>query len=266
MTIKPVRGWELERYLLDELPSQRMEEISRLLEDSPEMQSELERLQQSNTDFFKEFPPETVIPNIQRRHEAEKASKKKKERPVLFKRLLYASPALASALVILFIVLLNPSRDMTEDTRIKGTPVADPTKPHILIHRKIDSDTELLHSGDRAEEGDLLQLAYVPAGQSYGVIFSIDGKGLVTLHFPENQTDSTLLLPKERVLLPSAYELDDAPEFERFFFITSQTEIHAGRILEMARSLARNAGRAKKENLELPYAYDQYTTLIIKGE
>jgi len=266
MTIKPVRGWELERYLLDELPSQRMEEISRQLEDNPELQSKLERLQESNTRFFKEFPPETFIPNIQRRYEMEKAQKRKKERPVLFKRLLYASPVLASALVILFIVLLNPDGDMTEDTRIKGTLFVDPTKPHILVHRKMDTDTELLHNGDRAKEGDLLQLAYVPAGQSYGVIFSIDGRGMVTLHFPENQIGSTLLQPRDRVLLPSAYELDDAPEFERFFFITSQTEIRVESILNKARALAQNPGRAKTETLELPYAYDQYTTLIIKGE
>jgi hypothetical protein len=98
------------------------------------------------------------------------------------------------------------------------------------------------------------------------VIFSIDGKGLVTLHFPENQADSTLLQPRDRVLLQSAYELDDAPEFERFFFITAQSEIQVGHILDMARSLAQNPGKAKTAKLELPDAYDQYTTLIIKGE
>jgi len=266
MTIKPVRGWELERYLLDELPSQRMEEISRLLEDNPKLQAELKRLQQSNTRFFKEFPPETIIPNILRQHKTEKDRIERKERPVLFKRLLYASPVLASALVILFIVLLNPGGDMTEDTRIKGAPFVDPTRPHILIHRKMDTDTELLHNGDRAKEGDLLQLAYVPAGQPHGVIFSIDGKGLVTLHFPENQTGSTRLQPRDRILLPSAYELDDAPEFERFFFITSQTEIRIGNILGKAKTLAQNPRKAKTAKLDLPDAYDQYTTLIIKGE
>ena len=199
MKTKTVKKWELERYLLDELPSHRRKEISRLLEDNPELQSELERLKKSNTNFFKEFPPETVIPNIQRRYEAEKTLHKQKERSVLFKRFLYASPVLASALVILFIVILNPPGDRAEDTRIKGMLVADPTKPHILIHRKMETDTELLHSGDRAEEGDLLQLAYSPAGRAYGVIFSIDGKGLVTLHFPEKQTNSTLLQPREAV-------------------------------------------------------------------
>jgi len=266
MTIKHVRTWELERYLLSELPSQRMEEIDRLLEENPELKSQLIRLQQSNDEILEKLPAARIIPNIQRRHETEKAQVKKKTRSVGVKRLLYASPVLASALIILFIVLFSPRGDMSQDTRIKGTSPLDPTKPHILVHRKSDADTELLQNGDRANEGDLLQLAYVPAGQSYGVIFSIDGKGLVTLHFPENQTDSTRLQPGERVLLPSAYELDDAPEFERFFFITSQTEIHAGRILEKARSLARIPGRAKTEILELPYAYDQYTTLIVKGE
>ena len=142
----------------------------------------------------------------------------------------------------------------------------DQSKPHILVHRKMDSNTELLGSGDRAKEGDLLQIAYAPAGQSYGVIFSIDGNSLVTLHFPESRTESTLLQSKDRVLLKSAYELDDAPEFERFFFITAQTKISVKSILDEANSLALNPGKAKTDKLELPEAFGQFTTLIIKGE
>jgi len=266
MKIRSVRAWELERYLLGELPAQRMEEIGRLLENNSELQSELTRLQKSDEDILKKFSVERMVPNIQRRHEAEKTQEKRKTRSAALKRLLYASPALASALIVLFIVLFNPRGDMSQDTRIKGTSTADPTKPHIMIHRKMDSDTVLLRSGDRAKEGDLLQIAYSPAGQSYGVIFSIDGNGLVTLHFPQNRTDSTLLQPRVSVLLRSAYELDDAPQFERFFFITAQTQISVESILDKANSLAQNPEKAKTTKLELPDAYDQYTTLILKGE
>ncbi|MFC2165059.1 anti-sigma factor family protein [Acidobacteriota bacterium] len=266
MKIRSVRAWELERYLLSELPPQRMEEIEQLLQNNPELKSELTRLQKSDEDILKKFPKERMIPNIQSRYETEKAQVGRKNRPAAFKRLLYVSPVLASALVILFIVLFKPHGDMPQNTRIKGTSTVDPTNPHILVHRKMDSDSELLGNGDRAKAGDLLQIAYSPAGKSYGVILSIDGNGLVTLHFPDNRSDSTLLQNRERVLLESAYELDDAPQFERFFFITAQTQISVESILDKANSLAENPEKAKTTNLDLPDAYDQFTTLIIKGE
>lgn len=266
MKIRNVRTWELERYLLGELPEQRMKEIGQLLEEDPELQSRLIHLRQSNEDILKEFPVERIIPNIQSKYEAEKAQDKRKIRPVIFKRLLVVSPVLASALVLFFIVFFNPRTDISQDTRIKGTPTADFTKSHILVYRKIGSETELLGNLARAKKGDLLQIAYISAGQTYGVIFSIDGHGLVTLHFPEKRTDSALLKPRERVLLGSAYELDDAPGFERFFFITSQTKIDVESILDKARSFAQNPKNARSAKLELPDAYDQYTTLIVKGE
>jgi len=82
-----------------------------------------------------------------------------------------------------------------------------------------------LKNGARAKAGDLLQLAYIPAGKTYGVIFSIDGSGIVTLHHPESKGNSSILKQEKKNLLPSSYELDNAPDFERFFFITTMEEI-----------------------------------------
>ena len=152
------------------------------------------------------------------------------------------------------------------DTRIKGLESIDMTKTKIIIYRKKGDEAEILKEGELAKAGDLLQIAYVPAGKTYGVIFSIDGNGVVTLHYPENINSSTILKQEKIVLLSSAYELDDAPEFERFFFITALTEINVQEILKQAKALADSHNPAKKEISALPDTYSQFSILLRKGE
>jgi hypothetical protein len=141
----------------------------------------------------------------------------------------------------------------------------DMSKPQLLVHRKRNDRIELLKNGARGKAGDLLQLAYIAAKQSHGVILSIDGNGNVTLHFPDNKDNPTSLVQDQKILLPNAIELDNAPGFERFFFVTSNVEINAEEILKKAVTLANNPGRAKKDNIDLPESVNQYSIIIIKG-
>ena len=56
--------------------------------------------------------------------------------------------------------------------------------------------------------------------RGYGVLLSIDGARKVTLHWPEaGQRRRRPLQASGEMRLPSAYELDDAPAFERFFLV-----------------------------------------------
>ena len=59
-----------------------------------------------------------------------------------------------------------------------------------------------------------------PPGAPYGVIVSIDGRGHVTMHLPPAAIAPSALGREPTVLLDQAYELDDAPRWERFYFIT----------------------------------------------
>lgn len=270
MKTKQVRDWELERYLLGELPSTRMNEIKMQLETDSEFRKKLEALKRSNEQILKNYPPEAVLPQIKARLNTEREDKI--QQPVFVKRLIYVTPVLAAALVVFFFIFQNRGGQITQDiqglqgTRIKGSETIDMSKPHILIHRKIDSDIELMKSGDRANVGDLLQIAYAPLGAAYGVIFSIDGRGVVTLHYPESVDEEPALEQDQRTLLPSSYELDDAPNFERFFFITSKTSVDVRTILERAKTLALNPKKSETADLDLPHTYNQYSLLIKKGE
>jgi hypothetical protein len=125
---------------------------------------------------------------------------------------------------------------------------------------------ELLKNGVKAKAGDLLQIAYESAREIYGVILSIDGNGIVTLHYPEREDQSTVLKKGKKELLGSSYELDNAPGFERFFFITSMSEIDVADVIQKAKRLAQDVKRAKTGNIELIDPFKQTSILIIKGE
>lgn len=259
-----IKAWALERYILGDLPRKEIKEIENQLEKDSRLREVVERLKKSNKEILNQYPPDSVIPKILSRYKEESSKEEniKRIRSTFFKRLLYASPVLASALVLLFIILHRPA----EDTRIKGIQTVDITKPQIIICRKITDEVEVLKSGDRSKVGDLLQIAYVPAGKIYGVIFSIDGNGTVTLHYPEDNNKSSLLEQKQKVFLGSSYELDDAPKFERFFFITAMSEINVQEILERAKAFANSLESAEKGILTLPDTYSQFSIILKKGE
>ncbi|MGD8538445.1 MAG: hypothetical protein PVI66_06990 [Candidatus Aminicenantes bacterium] len=270
MKTNRVNSWELERYLLGELPRRRMDEIRRILETDSGLKEELASLKRSNEEILAQYPAETMAPQIKAREEREHEDRIR--RPILIRRLLYASPVFAAALVVLFIVFQNPGGRTTQDiqelggTRIKGTETIDMSKPHILVHRKVNDSVELLESGDSARAGDLLQIAYVSVGVPYGVILSIDGRGVVTLHFPESEDKEPTLDQNKKTLLHSSYELDDAPDFERFFFITSKSKINVQAILNSAKVLAEHPEKSENEELDLPDSLNQYSLLVKKGE
>lgn len=118
----------------------------------------------------------------------------------------------------------------TETVRIKGAGAK------LIVWRKSSDEVERLESGAVAHTGDVLQLEYNAAGASYGVIGSLDGRGSFTLHYPANSAATTRL--KSGVTpLGFAYQLDDAPAFERFFFVTADKPLKVDEISHSIESL-----------------------------
>jgi len=153
---------------------------------------------------------------------------------------------------------LQPGSDAPVE-RIKGM------EPALNIYRAEGEQARLLEDRDRAREYDLLQLEYNAAGYPYGVILSIDGRGTVTLHYPTAATRPPEL-NSGSVLLPYSYQLDDAPEFERFFFLVSQKEFSLQRVLESAEEMAAGRNHGRSGTLELPADIKQYSIMILKED
>jgi hypothetical protein len=82
----------------------------------------------------------------------------------------------------------------------------------------------------------VIQLKYSAKGAKYGVIFSIDGRGTVTLHYPGGAETPSTLDAGGTHALDFSYELDDAPDFERFFFVTAHHPIDFKAVIEKAKT------------------------------
>jgi hypothetical protein len=266
---KHVLEWMLERYLLDELPQKKRRQLEKELAQDPALRAELEKLRISDRQILSAYPAERMVPEILKRATL---AKPKSTAPRRWQLAWMAVPAMA--LTIFLLVILPPLRQrrpaVSENSRaedyigIKGGEPVSPSAPALQLFRKSHGAEQILRDGEAALASELLQLAYLPGGQTHGVILSIDGMGSATLHFPEKTGGNTALRNGRRIFLASAFELDRAPGFERFFFITAKEPLPTAAILEKAMALAADHDQAMTGRLDLPEHFGQYSLLVRK--
>jgi hypothetical protein len=140
-----------------------------------------------------------------------------------------AGVAIAAILCLSFAVWQIGRRSVAGETeRVKGQ------HPYLTIYRKTAQGFERLRDRSAAAPGDRIQIGYVAAGKPYGMIFSIDGNGVLTVHFPVEDASgdgATKLETNGEHLLPESFELDEAPRYERFYFITSDHPVAVARVV-----------------------------------
>jgi hypothetical protein len=143
-----------------------------------------------------------------------------------------------------------PEQPETAADRIKGTAASG--RPALAVYRRTNDGSEQLADGTVAHAGDLIRVGYRSAGHTYGVIVSIDGAGAVTMHLPPAGTHAAALKNEPTVLLDQAYELDDAPRWERFYFVTGDAAFDAAPVLQAARDAANAHSQQPPPDLALP--------------
>ncbi len=256
---------KLERYMLGELPEREFDKITSLLKTDASLSERLDMLKKSNEEILSRYKPEDMAERIKHRLDLSEVYSPEKRKALesqggrvqkagIFRRYKFLMAALSIAVlaaVIIPSVILYTGKG--NDTRMKG-------ESSLLIYRKTASGGELLKNGDKARYGDLLQLGYTAGKQKYGAIFSIDGSGNLTWHFPLNVRSDAPLVQGRRELLPESFELDNAPEFERFFFVMSDKKMNLGNIIRNAGMLARDPGGSEAKSLEL---FKNYRVIVI---
>lgn len=261
----------LERYVLDELESGQREEIDKLLREDESLRSEVEIIKKTNREILDRYPPVKIAEDIRKRAESAGTSEPGYKKAFRMKLpAVFGFMGLATALLILFLAqpffrTPVPGTGMEEfpDTvRFKGD--ATRTSPYISIFRKLGDSTERLENGSTVRVHDEIQLSYNALNRKYGTIFSIDGRGNVTLHYPASPGKDILLENKGEVFLRNSFELDDAPYFEKFYFITSDTDFDLNSILEQARHIAVSGKSSENTGMELPSHFSQTTLLLVK--
>jgi hypothetical protein len=178
-----------------------------------------------------------------------------------------ATLATAGALAVVLATSHLPSASklpVSEPTTIKGTAPTGGTR--LYIYRHASAGDERLTDGERAAAGDLLQLAYTTTEGGFGMQLSIDGAGTVTQHWPEpGSTRAAPLRVGGEVRLPSAYELDNAPAFERFFLVRADDPFDVALVVAAARALSAQARAARRAPLPLSPRFTQISLALEKA-
>jgi hypothetical protein len=259
---KKTPDWLVERLALGELDAAAAADVRRRLEaEGRNVEAELAAIAISNRQILAALPPATVAATVRRRAEAPRSSRRA--------AWLVALPLLGAAAAVMLVA--RPTQNTTPDV---GGDVVDEgglrpkgITPELNIYRRVGQSTELLRRGARVSRGDLLRLSYRKNdGGPFGAVLSIDGRGQVTVHWPAGgATSAAKLSPDGEVGLPSSYELDDAPAFERFFFVTSPTPFSMSTVTEAARALAARPEAARTQALALPAAtFTQKSVMLDK--
>jgi hypothetical protein len=236
--------WRLERLAQGELDEESARALEREL-GTETIKERLAQLRASNQEILARLPPATVAASIRRRL-----------RPRRARWLVVALPlALAGAAA----VVLAPRPQ--ETVRIKGAS-------HLYAYQagaRGDRPVRLA-PGARVRPHDALQLAYTAGEARFGMVISVDGRGVVTQHLPASHGGAAPpLATNGETSLPVSYELDDAPEFERFFFVTAVQPFGVDQVVQAARTLARSTSEARHQPLPLPPDLAQESLLLEKA-
>ena len=240
--VKQISDFKLERYLLGELPEVEMAALRKREAEDELFAARVKMMREEGERFLAENPfsaLEDKLENDERsvslpnRVFAAGASRNDEitKRSVERSLWLRVAAVLVVAFGIFSVVVLNRQTDIVKDssaasemdvamavadngTRIKGMTAG------LEVWKKMgDSAVQMVNLGE-AREGDEIQLRYRVPQKCFGMLFSMDGNGTVTMHMGEGNR-AVELEPGKMTTLPFAYKLDNAPKFEKFFLLTS---------------------------------------------
>ena len=248
-----IPDWKLERFLTGDLPDEEMNKLRELEANDAVFANRVKMLREDNKAILSKLPFETLAANLGTDAAEEgranlgtgaagNAAKIAAKNAVRFTLVKFAAAAMfvfAVALVAFFaqretsvmnervggdVAAVNGSQntqvalaETQSDTRIKGLDA------RMEVWKKTSAGIVQLNDLDSVGEGDEIQLRYAVPEKCFGLLFSMDGNGALTLHMGDG-VKAIELAPGKMNSLPFAYKLDDAPYFEKFFFVTSPKE------------------------------------------
>jgi hypothetical protein len=241
-----IPDWKLERYLTGDLPESEMREIREMEATDEIFAGRVKMMREDNRAILKKMPFERLSEKMEAREVSLNGAGMngaRKGMPAGFKLVKFAAAA-ALVLAVVSVALFSQREigpasegngaqvmdvaivDVQDDgTRIKGLDA------RMEIWKKTGDSAVQMQNLDEAREGDEIQLRYSVPEKCFGLLFSMDGNGTITMHMADG-SQAIALEPGKMTTLPFAYKLDNAPKFEKFFLLTSQKDftIDAGNI------------------------------------
>ncbi|MDR1178547.1 MAG: hypothetical protein LBK64_06950 [Spirochaetaceae bacterium] len=251
----------LERYNLGELDAGERRQVEVLLRTDTGTAARLEKLKDQDREIRAAYPPEKAFPAS-----GAPGLCGAPERRVRFAfrvfpvRAALGALAACAAAALFFSLTLFHGHSSGRDSDALTDRVKGGTELRVYLK---PGETPL---GENAvlHAGNTVQLAYTSGKSRYGVIFSIDGRKVVTLHYPYRSGGSTALVQGKRTALEEAYTLDDAPFCEIFFFVSSGSPVDVASVLRNAEILAGDPGTALARGTGVFSEYELETVYIGK--
>ena len=224
-SVNKISDFKLERYLLGDLPEGEMQALREREACDEIFAARVREMREQGERFLAENPFSAIEDKLENAERSEILPNRS------FNTLwLKVAAALVIALGVFSAVVLNRNvttyegsgtsmevalADTDNGTRIKGMSAS------LEVWKKTgDSAVQMVNLGD-AFEGDEIQLRYRVPQKCFGMLFSMDGNGTITMHMGEGDK-AIELEPGKMTTLPFAYKLDNAPKFEKFFLLTSE--------------------------------------------
>jgi hypothetical protein len=232
----------LERYNLGELSLEEKSFIDKKMESDSDLQKRLSDIKRSDFEFRNHFPAE-FIPSRNTNNRSNQFDQYK-EQPRKRNTFTVISGICAAALLmaIAFPMIWNQVNPANlNGDRAKGmASLGQSAETDLSVYLKTGAES-VEYEGLPLHEGNTIQLAYTVPGVRYGVIYSIDGRSNVTLHYPYAINGNTQLISDKQTALEEAYVLDDAPDYEVFFFVVSKTPLDTETVISDAESIVAKA-------------------------
>ncbi|MDR2900849.1 MAG: hypothetical protein LBV20_04965 [Treponema sp.] len=234
----------IERYRLGELSQDEKVFFDNRIASDPELQVRLSDLNREDFEFRNKYPADLVLNRGNQQGQGPQDQQAKK-----LNTFTIISGICAAVLFvgISFPMIWNQvSSANNSGDRAKGmAPLFKSVETDLSVYLKTGQESTV-YEGIPLHQGNTIQLAYTVPGVRYGVIYSVDGRSNVTLHYPYSVNGNTQLVSDKQTALEEAYMLDDAPDYEVFFFVVSKTPLDTQSIINNAESIANKAQKPNK--------------------
>lgn len=238
-----VTDYVLEAFVRGDLDAERRAAVERALATDAALAERVAALRDADAAFLAAHPPGPFVATVIGRHRAANRRRWAGGAAVV---------ALAAAALVTARVWVDDAPiarvDPPEEIRVKG--------PSLRVFTRVGDRAEPLSDGATVPAGSTVQLVVLEGGVQ-GAVFSVDGRGAVTRHFPGDGERSTAL---EAGPLPSAFTLDMVPDFERFFLVTGEAAFELAPVEAALSRLDGDPARAP----ELPVGLTAHPTLLRK--
>ena len=234
-----IPDWKLEKYLTGDLPAEEMREIRKMEEVDEIFANRVKMLREDNAAILKRLPFEKLSEKIAMMPGRSNAGAG--NTVCVNFRLVKLAAAAALVLAVVTVALFSQRSLSEQNTQLMEVAMADVSgddglrikglSARMEVWKKTGDSAVQMENLGEAREGDEIQLRYAVAEKCFGLLFSMDGNGTITMHMGHGNR-AVELEPGKMTTLPFAYKLDNAPKFEKFFFLTSKNEfeLNAGDI------------------------------------